>query len=101
LTPARIGLNIWGTGKIMGSLLVVSIAAMTSVMTMIQLVVLALTLPVSPAPKAGESSPAAGLVAVQGGKKAGEKAIVSRAAVKHRRRHRARRAHVHNAPNKG
>ena len=85
----------------MGSLLVVSIAAMTSVMTMIQLIVLVLTLPVSPAPKAGESSPAAGLVAVKSDKKTEKKVDARKTAVKRTRRHRARRAHVHNAPSKG
>jgi len=86
----------------MGSLLVASIAAMTSVMTLIQLVVLALTLPVSPAPIAGEGgSQEAVLVAVKSDKKTEERAISPKASVKRARRHRAHHAHAHHAASKG
>jgi hypothetical protein len=40
----------------MGWLLIVSIAAMTSVMTMVQLIALTITLPISPAPQANGGS---------------------------------------------
>ena len=51
----------WG---IMGMLLVVSIAAMTSFMTMVQLIALTLTQVVSPAQQSSVSSPVAGPVTV-------------------------------------
>ena len=84
----------------MGSLLVVSIAAMTSIMTLIQLILLAVTLPVSPAPKADQGAPAAGIVAAKNDKKVEEKANSHKTAARRTRRHRAHRAHAHNAPSK-
>ncbi len=78
----------------MGWLLIVSIAAMTSVMTMVQLIALTVTLPISPAPQANVRPQRPEFVSVKSYMKQNEK-VVSRRSPTHRTRHRrANSAHV-------
>jgi hypothetical protein len=71
----------------MGLLLIVSIAAMTSFMTMLQLIALTLTLTRSPAVQANVGSQKTESVSVKTNQKKNEK-VVSRRSVTHRtRRH--------------
>ena len=80
----------------MGWLLIVSIAAMTSVMTMVQLIALTLTTQISPAPQAKAGSEKTGSVSISSTKKNGK--VVSRRSAKHRtRRNGPRTAHIFKA----
>ena len=73
----------------MGWLLIVSIAAMTSVMTMVQLIALTLTLPISPAPQAKVGSQRTESVSVKTNQKKNEKVVSRRSATHRTRRHSA------------
>jgi hypothetical protein len=76
----------------MGWLLIVSIAAMTSVMTMVQLIALTVTLPISPAPQANVGSQRTESVAVKTYQKKNEKVVSRKSAT-----HPTRRKGVHSA----
>jgi hypothetical protein len=78
----------------MGWLLIVSIAAMTSVMTMVQLIALTVTLPISPAPQAKVGSQRAESVAVRTYQKKNEKVVSRRSATHRTRRKSVDSAHV-------
>ena len=80
----------------MGWLLFASIAAMTSFMTLVQLIALTFTLPLSPAPQASVGPQRTDAVSVISAKKDG-KVVSPRFATHHARRHHAHRAHVFNA----
>jgi hypothetical protein len=70
----------------MGRLLIVSIAAMTSFMTMVQLIALTLTLPTSTTPQAKVASEETALVAAKSDTKKPGKVATQRSARHHTRR---------------
>jgi hypothetical protein len=70
----------------MGRLLIVSIAAMTSFMTMVQLIALTLTLPTSTAPQAKIASEKTAVVATKSDTKKTGKVATQRSARYHTRR---------------
>ena len=81
----------------MGWLLFAGIAAMTSFMTLVQLIALTITLPLSPAPQANTGSERTEAVSVKNSAKKNRKVVSRRSATHHTRRHSAHGTHVLNA----
>jgi hypothetical protein len=83
----------------MGWLLFASIAAMTSFMTLVQLIALTMTLPLSPAPQAKAGSERTEVISVKSPAKKNEK-VVSRRSATHSTHHTRRHHGAHSATSK-